>query len=149
MEQNFENKKRFMVVVPSLCKQRPALGKDKQPLVNPETGEPVMIEPTFTGEIILRRPNHNERQDFVDTLNLKINEEGDVDVSAMEPLKMVRSMVNISEKFYAKVDLTRIDDGERFESFEDLSFDAECDPILMDVATALMNGNRVSKNSNP
>ncbi len=49
-------------------------------------------------------------------------------------------------KFYVSVDLKKIDGGIEYKSFESLTLDPDCDPILMQVASELRQGFKPSKN---
>lgn len=140
-KKNVYPKKRFTEFEPTLCRVHMVKVRDK---VTKEVTE-VETQPTFKGRIVLRRPKFDERYEFVEQIGISIDKEGEVQMEQQE-LKMLRRMVAESEKYYELVELERLSDGEKFENFEDLSVDIDANEILIEVATFMMHGRKVSKN---
>lgn len=106
-------------------------------------GEGASASP-FKGTITLRRPTFDERFAIAEEVGLEYDENGSVKNTSNQ-LAILRKMVRFSEKFYEKVSIERRDGSEKFASFEDLSIEPDCGPILIEAAGALFNG-KVEKN---
>lgn len=99
----------------------------------------------FSGSLTLRPPTFDERYDALDKLGLKVNQSGEVDVADMNSFKAIRSMVDVSKKYYLSVDMKH-NDGREYKCFDDLANDPDCDAILIEVAMGLSRGFRPGKN---
>ena len=108
-----------VVFIPSQCK-----GKDA----------------TFKGSVTLRMPSFDERYQYLEEINLKVNSDGEADLGSMNQIGMIRKMVRFSKDHYSKVELKRVEDGKEFKSFDEMAFDPSCDAILSEVAGQLING---------
>ena len=118
-----------VVFVPSLCKDQ-VIDKDGEPEVEPAK---------FKGELVLKRPNFEQREEYKKhLLNLKFKE-GKVQLNQDSVTDMV-GLVKDSVSHYVKVDLEKIETGEKYKSFDDLSYDVACDPILYEVGIQLVTG---------
>lgn len=100
--------------------------------------------PEFEGSVTLRMPTFDDRFRFVEECNFETTPEGVID-SSQKQIKPMRAMVKLSEEFYKKVNLKK-KDGTAYRSFEDLSVDADCTLLLIEIASALMGGKALSKN---
>lgn len=109
-------------------------------------GEPDSVVPkSFEGHIMLKVPTTPERYEYLENVGVTVNEDGQsVDVTSK--IQRAKKTIEISEKFYLVVQLKKLDGDIEYKSFEDLSYDPDCVPILNDVASLLMEGIRPSKN---
>ena len=99
----------------------------------------------FIGTVTLRLPSFDERYEALDELGIKINKDGEAEMTDMNSFKAIRSLVKMSSKYFVSVDLKH-KDGREFKSKEDLETDPECDSILIEIAMNLSKGFRVGKN---
>lgn len=99
----------------------------------------------FSGHIMLKVPGFDERYEMLDQIGLKIDADGSMSAADMNGIGAIRKLVQFSQKFYKEISIEH-KDGRKFESFDDLSLDPECDAILIEVAGKLRNGFRVGKN---
>lgn len=92
----------------------------------------------FEGQIVLRKPNFDERFGYIESFGeggiYKQAVEGQEGPDPLREIKFARQLVAASEKHYEKVELKRKEDGQEFKSFDDLSCDGECDKILIEAA---------------
>jgi hypothetical protein len=102
--------------------------------------------PQFKGKITLKLPTFDERFGFFEHCGFDLNDKGEVDMKSTKPIPMLRKMVEYSQKFYQNVELERVSDGSKYSSFEDLSYDNDTSPILVEVAGLVMNGFKISPN---
>lgn len=98
----------------------------------------------FSGSVELRVPTFDERFECLEQSGFKMNQAGEVDPTGQ--ISMLRSMVKLSQPFYVSVDLTSKDGGDKFTSFKEMSEDAACDPILIEIAMMIASGFKASKN---
>lgn len=99
--------------------------------------------PTFKGEIKVKVPNFEERYQFIEDAGLDVGDDGGIQKRGGN-FAIIRNMVKASEKFYVSIDLTRISDDKKFNSFQDLTMDSTCDEILIEVAKEIRSGFRPS-----
>lgn len=97
--------------------------------------------PTFEGFVSVRSPNFDEKYGFLEDLDVKTNEDGQVEIVGNKAgLSMIRKAVKASVKFYQHVELKHLASGAVYSSFDDLSCDDKAHGILIEVATVLMAG---------
>ena len=134
--------------IPKACYDRKAW-EDVRNEQGEKTGErkEVDVKATFSGELVIYRPTIDERYEFAELLGLDVSKDGEVVQSEGSVVKMMRNLLRASEKFYAKVALKRLSDGQEFKSFEELSVDPDCEGILIEVGMQIKNGFRASKNA--
>lgn len=118
---------------PSLCKES-----------TNEAGE--ILPPKFKGKIVLRRPMFDDRSKFAEEIDFEALSPESGPADKKKSISMMRKLVKMSEEFYQSVDLERLNDGQKFASFEDLSVEVDCTELLMEAATFLVSGQNVSKN---
>lgn len=99
----------------------------------------------FIGGVTLRLPSFDERYEALDELGIKVNKDGEIEMSDMNSFKAVRSLVKMCGKYFVSVDIKH-KDGREFKSKEDLESDPECDGILIEIAMNLSKGFRPTKN---
>ena len=99
----------------------------------------------FSGSVKMRLPNFDERYDIIEKAGLKVSQTGEIDTSG-NAIQIIRNIVKVSKEFYVSVDIKKLSDGTEYKSFEDLSMDSDCDAIITDIARALRDGFKPSKN---
>lgn len=107
-----------------------------------------VTEGKFTGFIELKRPTFSERYEMMAAIGLKIDKDADGKntVNAVEnQFQILASAVDYTKKFYKKVELTSVETGTVYSSFDELSLDAECDEIISEIANLYMGGFRAGK----
>lgn len=112
--------------IPSICKK-----------MTDEAGN--VIPPEFEGKIVLRSPDFDERMSLAeecgsDLIEVQKNPQSD------KAIPVTRKIVKLSEAFYKSVDIKRISDGKKFESFKQLSKYSAFNLTLMEVGMRLMEG---------
>jgi hypothetical protein len=130
--------------VPSVCKEREEEDEHGKPVL--VKGKPVIVKPTFQGSITLKMPDFFERQEVLKEAGLSVNEKGEVSIDRSNLLSNSIKLVKMSQKFYQKVNLKKIDGGQEYKSFEDLSMDPDCDEIISEVSSMMRAGFRPGKN---
>ena len=98
----------------------------------------------FDGYVVYLEPDVDAYLDYMEEISADIDEDKR---SLKEDLKSTRKMINASEKFYKKIEIT--DGDKEFKSFADLKANLKCFGILVEVARQIMSeGNKVQKNVN-
>lgn len=100
-------------------------------------------EKKFEGFIKLKLPNIEERWSFKEILVSGLDEKGGGKTIYESASDMVK-VISQSERFYKEVAIKKID-GTEYKSFEDLSYDSECEQILSEVASLFLYGFGTSK----
>jgi len=96
--------------------------------------------PTFEGFIEMRMPTFDEKFGILEDIELKMTD-GEVDVSnSQSNMKTLRKAVKLSQGFYKMVALKHIKTGEEYKSFDEMTCDEKCHPILIEVGMALLGG---------
>lgn len=95
------------------------------------------------GYAVMRIPSFDEKYRYIEECGFEINEEAQMKVS-MKQMGAIRRMVTFSKDHYEEIRFVKRD-GTKIESFDQMQFDPDCDEILIEVATQLMNGFRVGK----
>ena len=99
------------------------------------------------GSVKLRIPTTIERYEYMAEVGFVVNEKGEVDNSvSASNLRSIGKMITLSKPHYIAVNMKYRDGSAEFKSFDDLSTDANCDDILIEIAGLLMNGFRPTKN---
>lgn len=101
----------------------------------------------FSGEVVLRLPNYDERMDllidnpdFFDEVEEPKKNRSESKMQKHSNLKKARALSQWSYQFYKKVDIKRKSDGYHFKSLEDLKTSNDCAGIIADVANRLSMG---------
>jgi hypothetical protein len=97
----------------------------------------------FSGEIKLRMPLYEERIDFMDRMNIGVDENNNMKYGQNEnPLKTFSSMIKIAREFYVSVDVKHESSGiiTDYKTYEDLSCDPKASAIIRDVAMLIFKG---------
>jgi hypothetical protein len=99
----------------------------------------------FSGSIKMRVPTFSERYEYMESAGFEIGEDGAVEAN-MKQMGAIRRLVEKSKAHYGAVDLTRVSDGKKFSSYEEMETDPACDPIIIEFAMACMTGVQPGKN---
>jgi len=128
--------------IPSACKVQTV------EQINPETGatEVVEIQPKFEGKIILIVPTNEQRMSFLEHMGVEIGADGKVE-QKLSNIAILRKMIHISKDHYKEVALKNLVTGEELKSFDDLNYDDAASEIMSEVATVVVQGFKIPKNS--
>jgi hypothetical protein len=116
--------------------------------IQDENGQEIEAKNAIHGVIIVRKPTISERYAYVEECGFTVSEKGEMEA----PKGNLALLGRIAEKARAhivKVDLTRAEDGSKITSAEELYVDPDCDGILIELGSLVMNGFRPSKNLKP
>lgn len=107
-----------------------------------------VIKPTFTGSVTLRKLTFDEKYDLMEAIGVEVSQDKDGEAVVKTPegkdtLALTRKLVKASLSHYEAIDLTRLEDGERFTSVDDLETDEDGHVILMEVSNKLFSGFRL------
>lgn len=98
-----------------------------------------------TGSVTLKVPSVIQKYDYMDKCGIDVNTEGEVDMAKMNTIRFIKTLVELSEDHYVKIDLKK-KSGESVDSWDKLIHDHDCEPIVNEVATALISGFQPSGN---
>ena len=104
--------------VPTQCK-----GKDK----------------TFEGSLKIKLPTFDQKYLYMEQSGFSVNEKGEFE-AGMKQIPAIRKMVCFAKEHIVGVDLKKIKPSMEIKSFVQMSYDSDCDAILIEVAMQLMNG---------
>jgi len=96
------------------------------------------------GHVVMRVPSFDEKYRYIEECGFEVDEDGQMKMS-MKQMGAIRKMVSFSKDHYEEIKLVKRD-GKKVESFEQMQYDPDCDEILIEVASQLMNGFKVGKN---
>lgn len=100
---------------------------------------------TFEGFVMMKTLSFDDKYELFENSNVANLKESVEKTTTSDQMKMIRTMVKNSEKFYESVSLRKKSTGEEFKSFEDLKYDDDAHIVLIDIATALLNGFKLGK----
>ena len=96
--------------------------------------------PQFSGDVEIVLPTFDEKYEYFEQSGLEVNDAGEIQsANTLTKLKAMRNLVKMSQKHYKTVSLKKIS-GEDIKSYDDMQYDSDCHPIMIDVATKLLNG---------
>ena len=98
----------------------------------------------FSGHINIQCPTFDERYELIEKAGFEMDSEGKI-ATGIKQLPALRKAVKFSKEFVKGVALKKLDDGTEYKSFEEMEVDPDCDEILIEIGTQVMNGFRVSK----
>lgn len=107
--------------------------------------------PTFSGSVTLKKMTFDEKYKVLENCGVEVEEGEGGKTNVKTPagsqmFKTIRAMVAASKPAYVSVDLTRMADGAKFTSFDDLDTDGECDGVLAEIGQAWFMGFKGSSN---
>jgi hypothetical protein len=98
----------------------------------------------FAGYVELKLPTFDEKYAFLESSGLDLDDAGALVMpNVIGKIKLMRTLVKQSEKSYSAVSLKNLKSGKEFSTYEQMTIDPDCHPILIDVATQLINGLRL------
>jgi hypothetical protein len=104
----------------------------------------------FEGSVVLRAPTMAERAKYRFMAFSKLKGDPFGEQTTADKLEQVVAMAEVCEvtKDHIKeIHIRRKSDGYEFKNYEELSCDYECEAILIEIATQMVKGVLVSKNS--
>ena len=94
----------------------------------------------FSGFVELRLPRFEEKLKYLESLNITFDEDGTVDLKNKQSnVKTLINMLEIAADHYVTVDLKHID-GREYKDYDDLSVDSDCQSILTEISSVVLNG---------
>lgn len=127
--------------VPSVCKVT----------TNKKTHE--VVQPTFSGTVTLRKLTCDEKYALLESCGFEVDEaDGETTVKTPKgksPFSTLRTLISMSKGHYEAVDLTRLADGQKFTSFDDMDTEDDCHPIMTEVANRMVAGFQVGNEPKP
>jgi hypothetical protein len=101
---------------------------------------------SFEGHVVIQCPDFDQRYGLIEKAGFEMDADGKM-LSGAKQLPAIRKAVKIVKEMdlIKEVALKKLADASEFKSFEDLTFDPDCDPILIELAMQVMNGFRPSK----
>lgn len=121
-------------------------------------------EPDYSGHVVMKVMNFNERDIFQERMRAKfysqkeelaklaeLVKEGDVDkqVEAVAQggsgMAMIRALADELPSFLVSVDITRLEDGEKITSYEDMSYEPGLHAVIYELAGAVMGNPKGAK----
>ncbi len=103
---------------------------------------------TFDGYIDFAALSFDQRCEYLEKVGTKVGEDGKLE-SVSDRIALMRSLVATSKAHYLVVDLTKKSTGEVYKSFDDMTYDPDCYPILNEVAMLLIQGLSMGNPSKP
>jgi hypothetical protein len=117
----------------------------------------------WKGTVTMRLPNYHERMELLDEAGFDLSSIADEDAAPGDELaarrrkkettKLGVSAMKAAAKragdFVVAVDLTRLEDGLKVDSWEDVLYDSDLHPIVMEVGMKLIDRNRLGNVSKP
>jgi hypothetical protein len=103
--------------------------------------------PKFEGDVTIRTPTNVELWELLEVLGYELGDDGKVKAVTDEgKIKKMAKMVKASLPFIAAVNLTKLKEGTKLSTVDDLMYDRDCQGILTEVATAIIQGFGPGKN---
>lgn len=99
-------------------------------------------EAEYSGHLILKLPHVKEKIAMMRSFKLKLNKDNEIEQSE-DPADIMDAMIEICEKMILESHLKRSDESEI--SVDDLFYDSDLTPVLMEVGSAILNKLRPSK----
>lgn len=96
----------------------------------------------WQGYVVVKALSFDDRYEMFESLNIKMSEDGSVELSKLDQIKTIREMVKLSKKLYLEVDLKSIE-GEEVKSFDDMQYVEDLHAVMIEVATKMMSGFKV------
>lgn len=99
----------------------------------------------ITGMVVLNTPTILEKYELCEALGINVDDSGNVDLGKLGKISLLKQLIISSQKHYKQIKLVK-KDGSKVESWDDLIADPDCEPVVLEVATSLLNGFRPSGN---
>jgi len=101
---------------------------------------------TLSGSVTIKLPSVIQKYDYIDKCGLNVSAEGEVNMASLNTIRFIKTLIELSEDHYVKIDLKKKSNGASVTTWDDLIHDPECAPVANEVATALIGGFRPSGN---
>lgn len=98
-----------------------------------------------TGSVTVKVPSIIEKYDYFDKCGVKVDGAGNVDIKELNSIKVISTLVRLSEKHYKAINLKKKAGGV-VDSWDKLIHDPDCEGVVTEVASALLGGFRPSGN---
>lgn len=101
----------------------------------------------FEGSIEIKTLSLEEKLEFFDSQGIEagVGEDGESElkISKKSNMKLLIAAIRMAKWKYVSVSLKKKSNGEEYKFYEDLDNDPDCQGIITDVATAILNGFKV------
>ena len=95
---------------------------------------------TWEGSVTLRMPTFDEKFDYLEKIQISVNEDGTVEGSQNQKLKSIREMVKLSKDHYIEIDLKSKATKEEIKSFDEMQYVDDLHGALVEIAGMMLNG---------
>jgi len=102
-------------------------------------------EAKVTGQLTIRVPSVVQKYDYMDKCGIEVGIDGQVDMAKMNTIRFIKTLIELSEDHYVAIDLKKVN-GATVTTWDELIHDPDCEPVVNEVATALISGFRPSGN---
>lgn len=102
-------------------------------------------EAIFEGHILLKKPLMHERYELIEKTGFVVTDKGEVEASVKQLPAMIK-LVSLVKSHFVEVALKKKDGAVEYKSYDDLSFDPDCELLLITLASLIMGGFRPGKN---
>jgi len=111
-------------IVPSLCKAE---------------------DSKWSGYVVMRLPTFDEKFDYIESLNVEVDANGEVEASSgtKDRFKQIRKLVSASQKHYVEVCLENKETQEKVSSFDDMQYIDDLHAVMAEIAGKLVDGFKV------
>jgi hypothetical protein len=99
----------------------------------------------FEGIVKLKVPSYYERLELIKKVNFQSNEKGEVENNKHYIDSLIK-LAMLTKDFIKEVDVLRVEDGFKYVSFDDLSFDKDGSLLIEEIGHAVLNGISLGKN---
>jgi hypothetical protein len=98
-----------------------------------------------TGKLKIKLPSVIQKYEYMDKCGIEVDGNGEVNTLKMNSLKFIKTLIEISKDHYVDIDLKKVD-GAKITSWDEMIYDPDCEPVINEVATALVSGFKISGN---
>lgn len=120
--------------------------RDQDGQIVMKDGKPVTVEAEspFEGWVTIKLLPPEEKTALVQKMQFKINDKGEVE-KKYDDTEQLQKMYEIARQHIVKVEITRKEDGFKFDSVEMLGYDEDGCKLLQQAAGAIMRGVKLGK----
>ena len=98
------------------------------------------------GQLTIRVPSVVQKYDYMDKCGIEVGMDGQVDMAKMNTIRFIKTLIELSEDHYVSIELKKKVGGATVTTWDELIHDPDCEPVVNEVATALISGFRPSGN---
>ena len=99
-----------------------------------------------SGSVTVKVPSVIQKYDYMDKCGIDVNSEGEVDMKKMNTIRFIKTLIELSEDHYVKIDLTKKVGAGKVTTWDEMIHEPDCELVVNEVATALISGFKPSKN---